>query len=217
MVVNKAVKKPTKATIDFIFQALTQANPRPETELCFANEFQLLLAVAFSAQTTDVAVNKATENLFSQVYTPEDLLSFGIERLTKEIQSIGLYRNKARHAMACAQKLIDDHDSMVPQSMEALIALPGVGRKTANVILNTAFGLPTIAVDTHVFRLARRLGLSKGKDVLQVEHDLLKTIPSAYLQDAHHHLILHGRYVCKARSPLCAECILADYCPSFSG
>lgn len=202
----------TKKQIVDIFQSLTDANPKPETELHFSNHYQLLIAVMFSAQTTDVAVNKATKRLFSIVFTPQDMLDFGLDALTLEIQSIGLYRNKAKHGVALSERLIRDHQGQVPNDMKDLMALPGVGRKTANVVLNTAFGMPTIAVDTHVFRVARRLGLSKSKDVDGVEEDLSALIPKKYLMDAHHHLILHGRYICKARRPLCETCDLISLC-----
>lgn len=195
-----------------IFERLAVAIPSPETELLYTSPFELLVAVVLSAQATDKGVNKATRILFPVANTPETILALGEERLKHFISTIGLFNSKAKHIIALCQKLIADHGGEVPSNRTALEALPGVGRKTANVILNTAFGEPTIAVDTHIFRLANRIRLAPGKTVLEVEHKLLKTTPKAYLRDAHHLLILHGRYVCTARKPDCAACVIADLC-----
>jgi endonuclease-3 len=195
-----------------IFERLAKAIPDPQTELIFASPFELLVAVVLSAQATDKSVNKATEALFKKAATPEALLSLGEEGLKGYIGSIGLFNSKAKHLIGLSKALIEQHDSKVPSSREALEALPGVGRKTANVILNTAFGQPTIAVDTHIFRLANRIRLAPGQTVLDVEKGLLKTTPKAFLKDAHHLLILHGRYVCTARQPKCGSCVIQDLC-----
>jgi endonuclease-3 len=195
-----------------IFRRLQVANPEPRTELEYATPFELLVAVLLSAQATDRSVNLATRKLFPVARTPEAILALGVEGLSEYIRTIGLYRSKARHLIETCRLLIERHDGEVPQDRESLEALPGVGRKTANVVLNTAFGQPTMAVDTHIFRVANRTGLAPGKTVLQVEERLLRRVPAPYLQDAHHWLILHGRYVCKARTPECWRCLVADLC-----
>ncbi|MDE1942455.1 MAG: endonuclease III [Betaproteobacteria bacterium] len=195
-----------------LFRRLQAANPHPTTELHYKNPFQLLVAVILSAQATDKSVNLATAPLFKSIKTPADLLAFGHERFEAAIRTIGLYRTKARNVMATARILQEQHGGLVPDRREALEALPGVGRKTANVVLNTAFGQPTIAVDTHIFRVSNRTGLAPGKTPLAVESRLLKVVPPEFRQDAHHWLILHGRYVCRARQPDCANCILLDLC-----
>jgi endonuclease-3 len=195
-----------------IFERLRTANPHPKTELEYATPFQLLVAVVLSAQATDVSVNKATRQFFGRYGTPEKLFALGEEGLTAYIKTIGLYRGKARNVIALCRILLEEHGGAVPRTREALEALPGVGRKTANVVLNTAFGEPTIAVDTHIFRVANRTGLAPGKDVDAVEQKLLKVVPDGFKQDAHHWLILHGRYVCIARKPKCPACLIADLC-----
>ncbi|NHZ36939.1 endonuclease III [Massilia rubra] len=195
-----------------IFSRLRAANPHPTTELNYTTPFELLIAVLLSAQATDVGVNKATRLLYPVANTPAAILALGIDELKSYIQTIGLYHTKARNVMATCQMLIDLHGGEVPHSREALEALPGVGRKTANVVLNTAFGDPTIAVDTHIFRVSNRTGIAPGKDVVVVEQKLLKFVPKEFLQDAHHWLILHGRYTCIARKPLCWNCMIADLC-----
>jgi endonuclease-3 len=195
-----------------IFATLQQANPHPTTELNYTSAFELLIAVMLSAQATDVSVNKATVHLFAVANTPAAFLALGIDALKQYIKTIGLYPTKAKHVMQTCQLLLELHQGEVPRTRQALEALPGVGRKTANVVLNTAFGEPTIAVDTHIFRVANRTGLAPGKNVLAVEHALIKNIPKAYLQDAHHWLILHGRYVCTARNPKCAQCPIRQWC-----
>lgn len=196
-----------------IFKRLQQSNPHPTTELTYTTPFELLIAVILSAQATDVSVNKATGPLFAVANTPESMLTLGENGLKSYIKSIGLFNSKAHHIMKTCQALIEHYESTVPAKREALESLPGVGRKTANVILNTAFGLPTIAVDTHIFRVARRLGLATGNTPLKVEQELLKVVPQKYLHDAHHWLILHGRYICKAQKPQCYRCPLVDLCP----
>ena len=195
-----------------IFARLRTANPAPTTELEYASVFQLLVAVILSAQATDKSVNIATRKLFADAPTPQAILALGEDALTEYINRIGLYRNKAKNVIATCALLIERHGGEVPHDREALEALPGVGRKTANVVLNTAFGEPTIAVDTHIFRVANRIGLAKGKTPLAVELKLLKSVPEEYRQDAHHWLILHGRYVCKARKPECGRCPIPDLC-----
>ncbi len=195
-----------------IFAALRAADPNPETELRYDSPFELLVAVILSAQATDVSVNKATEGLFKEANTPQAMLALGVDGLKRYIRTIGLYNNKAENIIKTCRILVDDYDGEVPRTREALEKLPGVGRKTANVILNTAFGEPTIAVDTHIFRVANRTGIAKGKTPLEVEKRLLRLVPGEFRKDAHHWLILHGRYVCKARRPLCAECIIVDWC-----
>jgi endonuclease-3 len=195
-----------------IYARLAAHNPHPRTELDYRNPFELLVAVILSAQATDISVNKATAQLFAVANTPAALLALGEDGLKRYIRTIGLFNSKAKHLIATCRILVERHGGRVPEERAALEALPGVGRKTANVILNTAFGQPTIAVDTHIFRVANRTGLAPGKTVLEVEQGLLKYTLDKYLQDAHHWLILHGRYVCKARKPLCGECVIADLC-----
>lgn len=195
-----------------LFRRWQAADPHPTTELSYASPFELLVAVILSAQATDKSVNKATEKLFPVANTPEAILALGEEGLRAYIKTIGLYNAKAKNIIATCQILIDQHHSQVPDNLADLEALPGVGRKTANVILNTAFHQPTMAVDTHIFRLGNRTGLAPGKNVREVENGLLKHIPPEYLQDAHHWLILHGRYVCTARKPQCPSCLIADLC-----
>jgi len=195
-----------------IFLRLQAANPHPATELEYRTPFELLVAVLLSAQATDVSVNAATRQLFPVANTPQAILALGEDKLREFIQRIGLYQTKARHLMQTCRLLVERHGGAVPQTREELEALPGVGRKTANVILNTAFGQPTIAVDTHIFRVANRTGLAPGKTVLEVENRLLKVVPDEFKRDAHHWLILHGRYVCRARKPKCAQCIIHDLC-----
>ena len=195
-----------------LFRRLAAANPAPTTELEYASNFQLLIAVILSAQATDKSVNIATRRLFADAPTPQAIFALGEEGLIEYINRIGLYRNKAKNVIATCALLIERHGGEVPHDREALEALPGVGRKTANVVLNTAFGEPTIAVDTHIFRVANRIGLAKGKTPLAVELKLLKSVPEEYRQDAHHWLILHGRYVCKARKPECGRCPIPDLC-----
>jgi endonuclease-3 len=198
--------------IESFFATLQTANPMPNTELEYTSVFELLAAVLLSAQATDVGVNKATRKLFAVAGTPEKILALGLEGLERYIQTIGLYRSKAKHLLATCQILRDQHGGQVPRTREALEALPGVGRKTANVVLNVAFGEPTMAVDTHLFRLGNRTGLAPGQTPYEVEMKLLKRIPAKYLVDAHHWLILHGRYVCQARKPLCHQCGVAAFC-----
>lgn len=194
------------------FARLKSLNPRPTTELEYTTPFELLIAVVLSAQATDVSVNKATRRLFAVANTPQAILDLGVEGLKRYISTIGLYNSKAKHIIELCRILIEQHGGEVPRRREALEALPGVGRKTANVVLNTAFGEPTIAVDTHIFRVANRTGLAPGKTPLAVEKALLARVPSEYLKDAHHWLILHGRYVCKARRPDCPQCVVRDLC-----
>jgi endonuclease III len=193
-----------------IFRRLQAANPSPTTELRYGTPFELLVAVVLSAQATDKSVNRATEKLFPA--TPEKLVKLGVKHLEAYIKTIGLYRTKAKNVVALSKLLIEKHGGGVPAEREALEALPGVGRKTANVVLNTAFGQPTVAVDTHIFRVANRTGLAPGKDVLEVEQKLVKMTPPEYLGNAHHWLILHGRYVCLARKPGCPQCLIRDLC-----
>lgn len=200
-------------TVKAMFFRFHSANPEPKGELASLNPFTFLVAVVLSAQATDESVNRATGPLFAVADTPEKMLALGEEKLSGSIKTIGLYRGKARNVIALSRLLIDRHGSQVPHDRAALEALPGVGRKTANVVLNTVFGEPTIAVDTHLFRLGNRLGLAPGKTPLEVEQKLLKAVPPDYLQHAHHWLILHGRYVCKARKPECWRCLIADLCP----
>ncbi|MDD4977391.1 MAG: endonuclease III [Gallionella sp.] len=195
-----------------IFERLRDADPHPTTELEYHTPFELLVAVMLSAQATDVSVNLATRQLYPVANTPQSILALGEEGLRGYIQRIGLYKTKAKHVIQTCKLLLTLHNGEVPQQREALEALPGVGRKTANVILNTAFGQPTLAVDTHIFRLANRIKLAPGKNVLEVEHKLLKVIPKEFLLDAHHWLILHGRYICQARKPKCRECLIYDLC-----
>jgi endonuclease III len=202
----------TAAEANKLFARLAAANPDPKTELNYANPYTLLVAVVLSAQATDKSVNLATESLFKVADTPAKMVKLGEARLAQRIKTIGLYKGKAKNVIALSRLLIERHGGNVPQTHEELEALPGVGRKTANVVLNIAFGQNTLAVDTHVFRLANRLGLAPGKDVREVEDKLLKIVPRKYLLHAHHWLILHGRYVCAARKPKCRDCLLADLC-----
>jgi endonuclease-3 len=195
-----------------MFARLKAANPHPRTELEYSTQFELLVAVILSAQATDKSVNLATRRLFPVARTPAAIAALGVEGLTPYIRTIGLYQSKAKNVVATARLLLERHAGEVPDDREALEALPGVGRKTANVVLNTAFGQPTMAVDTHIFRVANRTGIAPGKTPRTVEDLLVKRVPSAYLQDAHHWLILHGRYVCKARAPDCEHCPIADLC-----
>ncbi len=194
------------------FKRLKKNNPEPTTELVYKTPFELLVAVTLSAQATDKSVNKATQELFKVANTPEKIAALKVTGLKKYIKTIGLYNNKAKNIIAACKMLINEHNSVVPQDRESLEALPGVGRKTANVILNTAFGQPTIAVDTHIFRVSNRTGLAPGKNVLQVENKLLGVVPKQYKKDAHHWLILHGRYTCIARKPRCGSCVVEDLC-----
>jgi len=195
-----------------IFVRLRELNPAPQTELRYTTPFELLIAVILSAQATDKSVNKATSSLFRAANTPAAILALGVAGLSPYIQSIGLYNSKAKNIIATCRLLLEEHAGEVPRLREALERLPGVGRKTANVILNTAFGEATIAVDTHIFRVANRTGLAPGKTVRAVEDKLLKLVPAEFARDAHHWLILHGRYVCKARKPECSNCVIADLC-----
>lgn len=195
-----------------LFRRLRELDPHPTTELDYKTPFELLIAVILSAQATDVGVNKATRQLFPVAHTPQAMLDLGEERLKKYIATIGLYNAKAKNILATCRILVEQHGGKVPKSREALEALPGVGRKTANVVLNTAFGEPTIAVDTHIFRVANRTGLAPGETVRAVEDRLMKVVPEEFRKDAHHWLILHGRYVCKARKPLCPVCAIRDLC-----
>ena len=201
-----------KEHIEPFFATLKAANPQPNTELEYTSVFELLAAVLLSAQATDVGVNKATRRLFVVANTPQQILRLGLDGLEQHIKTIGLFRSKARHLMQTCQMLVDLHGGEVPRTREALEALPGVGRKTANVVLNVAFGEPTMAVDTHIFRVGNRTGLAPGKTPLDVEMGLLKRIPPDFLVDSHHWLILHGRYVCQARKPLCWQCAVSAHC-----
>ena len=200
------------ADIDEVFARLSKVNPNPQTELEFTNPYTLLVAVALSAQATDVGVNKATKSLFKIADTPEKMVALGLGGIKEHIKTIGLFNMKAKNVLALSEILIADHNSQVPEDREALEALPGVGRKTANVVLNEAFGHPTIAVDTHIFRLGNRTGIAPGKDVVIVEKELLRRVPKQWQKGAHHWMILHGRYVCKARKPDCGACAIADLC-----
>jgi len=201
-----------KARRTSIFEILKKYNPAPSTELIYANPFELLISVILSAQATDISVNKATVKLFKVAKTPESILELDVNGLKKYIKSIGLYNTKAENIIRTCRILIDEHKSEVPDSREALERLPGVGRKTANVVLNTAFGHPTIAVDTHIFRVSNRTGIAPGKNVQEVEKRLFKLVPDNFKKDAHHWLILHGRYTCQARSPKCSICTIVDQC-----
>ena len=201
-----------KAEVQELFSRLRELNPKPKTELEYSTPFELLVAVTLSAQATDVGVNKATRRLFPVANTPGKILALGEEGLKKYIATIGLFNAKARNVIATCRILVDQYGGEVPRSREALEALPGVGRKTANVVLNTAFGEPTMAVDTHIFRVANRTGLAPGKNVREVEDRLLEVVPAEFLHDAHHWLILHGCYVCKARKPDCPQCVIRDLC-----
>ena len=195
-----------------IFTRLRDQNPHPTTELEYSSDFELLVAVVLSAQATDVGVNKATARLYPVANTPEAIFALGVDGLKEYIKTIGLFNSKAENIIQLCKILIEQHDSQVPRTREALEALPGVGRKTANVVLNTAFGLPTMAVDTHIFRVSNRTRIAPGKNVLEVEKRLVRLVPEEFLRDAHHWLILHGRYVCTARKPKCGECLIADLC-----
>ncbi|WP_343630497.1 endonuclease III [Roseateles sp.] len=203
-----------KTQIREFFEILRAANPSPQTELEYASVFELLAAVLLSAQATDVGVNKATRRLFVVANTPRKILDLGEEKLADYIKTIGLYKTKAKNLYATCRILVEQYDSQVPRSREALESLPGVGRKTANVVLNVAFGEATMAVDTHIFRVGNRTGLAPGKNVIEVEQQLLKRVPEEFLVDAHHWLILHGRYVCQARRPLCERCAVVAQCDS---
>ncbi|HIP81579.1 MAG TPA: endonuclease III [Leucothrix mucor] len=195
-----------------IFRRWREANPKPTTELNYSNPFELLIAVILSAQSTDKGVNKATDKLYPIANTPEAIFALGEEGLKEYIKTIGLYNTKGKNIIKTCQMLIELHDSQIPENREALEALPGVGRKTANVVLNTAFGHPTMAVDTHIFRVSNRTGIAKGKNVVEVEKKLLRHIPKEFMVDAHHWLILHGRYICVARTPKCTACLISDLC-----
>ncbi len=195
-----------------IFARLREHNPEPTTELEYATPFELLISVILSAQATDVSVNKATLKLYPDANTPESILALGVDGLKTYIKTIGLFNSKAEHIIKTCRALVEQHDSQVPATREELEALPGVGRKTANVVLNTAFGQPTMAVDTHIFRVSNRTGLAPGKTVLDVEKKLLRHVPKEFLHDAHHWLILHGRYICTARKPRCGACVIEDLC-----
>lgn len=201
-----------KAKRTAIFELLRADNPAPTTELQYSTPFELLVAVILSAQATDVGVNKATTKLFRAANTPAAILALGERGLTQFVKSIGLYKSKVRHILATCRMLLDEHNGEVPHNREALELLPGVGRKTANVVLNTAFGVSTIAVDTHIFRVSNRTAIAPGKTPREVEDRLMRLVPETYRHDAHHWLLLHGRYVCKARKPLCTECIIEDLC-----
>lgn len=206
-------------TIDIIsiFEEFKQSNPNPTTELKYSSGFELLLAVVLSAQATDIGVNKATSILFKVANTPQSILKLGVNKLEEYVKTIGLFKTKAKHIIALCEILITDYNAEVPKNFADLIKLPGVGRKTANVVLNTLYGENTIAVDTHVFRVSNRTGIAIGKTPLEVENNLCKNIPKKYLQNAHHWLILHGRYVCKAKKPLCDECNINLYCRYYKG
>lgn len=208
------VKNMTKKQIQIFFERLRAQRPNPKTELNYSSPFELLVAVTLSAQATDVSVNKATDKLFPIANTPEQIYALGVEGLKNYIKTIGLYNSKAENVIKACKILIEKHQSIVPNNRADLEALPGVGRKTANVVLNTAFGMPTMAVDTHIFRVGNRTGLAVGKNVLEVEQRLLKVIPKEFIVDSHHWLILHGRYCCVARKPKCAECVVSDVCNS---
>lgn len=212
MAAEKPTKNMTKKQIQIFFERLREQRPHPETELNYSNPFELLVAVTLSAQATDVSVNKATDKLFPVANTPEKIYALGVDGLKEYIKTIGLYNSKAENVIKACKMLIELHNSQVPDNRKDLEALPGVGRKTANVVLNTAFGQPTMAVDTHIFRLGNRTGLAVGKDVLEVEQRLIKVIPKEFIIDSHHWLILHGRYCCIARKPKCGECIVSDVC-----
>ena len=205
-------RKMKLADIDEVFARLSKVNPDPRTELEFTNPFTLVVAVALSAQATDVGVNKATKALFKIADTPEKMVALGLGGIKDHIKTIGLFNTKAKNVLKLSEILIEHHNSQVPEDREALEALPGVGRKTANVVLNEAFGHPTIAVDTHIFRLGNRTGMAPGKDVLAVEKELLRRVPERWKKGSHHWMILHGRYICKARKPDCANCAIYDLC-----
>jgi endonuclease III len=206
------IRRLDSAAIREIFTRFRSANPHPKSELEYLNPFTLLVAVVLSAQATDAGVNKATRSLFRAADAPEKMLALGEDHVREAIKAIGLYRNKAKNVVALSRQLIEEHGGKVPEDREALEALPGVGRKTANVVLNVAFNQPTMAVDTHIFRVSNRIGLSHGKTPLAVELDLERVVPGDFMLHAHHWLILHGRYVCKARKPECPRCLIADLC-----
>ena len=206
------VKNMTKKQIQVFFERLREQRPSPRTELNYSSPFELLIAVMLSAQATDVSVNKATDKLYPVANTAQAILNLGVEGLKTYIKTIGLYNAKAENVIKTCQILVDQYQGQVPETRQQLEALPGVGRKTANVVLNTAFGQPTMAVDTHIFRVGNRTGLAVGKNVLEVEHRLVQVIPKEFILDAHHWLILHGRYCCIARKPKCGECVVADVC-----
>ena len=206
------VKNMTKKQIQVFFERLREQRPSPRTELNYSSPFELLIAVMLSAQATDVSVNKATDKLYPVANTAQAILDLGVEGLKAYIKTIGLYNAKAENVIKTCQILVDQYQGQVPETRQQLEALPGVGRKTANVVLNTAFGQPTMAVDTHIFRVGNRTGLAVGKNVLEVEHRLVQVIPKEFILDAHHWLILHGRYCCIARKPKCFECVVADVC-----
>jgi endonuclease-3 len=201
-----------KSDIHTFFSRLRDLDPEPVSELQYTNPYTLLVAVVLSAQSTDIGVNKATKDLFAKVDTPQKMLDLGLEGLKEHIKTIGLYNNKAKNVMALSQMLVNEHNGQVPQTREVLVKLPGVGRKTANVVLNVAFKQPTMAVDTHIFRVANRTGMAPGKNPEEVEKNLLKVVPEEFALHAHHWLILHGRYVCKARKPVCTNCVVRDLC-----
>lgn len=211
---NRRQPRPEPERVEEIFRRFAAADPEPKGELEHHDAFTLLVAVVLSAQATDAGVNKATRGLFKVAPTPDRMLALGEAGVQEHIKTIGLYRNKAKNVIALSERLIAEHGGAVPRERAALEALPGVGRKTANVVLNIAFGEPTLAVDTHVFRVARRLGLAEGRTPLHVERALLKVIPEKYMRHAHHWLILHGRYVCQARRPRCDVCVVSDLCRS---
>jgi endonuclease-3 len=212
--VRKRRVAPDPGRVEEIFHRFAAARPEPKGELEYVNPYTLLVAVVLSAQATDAGVNKATRGLFKAADTPKKMVALGLSEVEQRIRTIGLYRNKAKNVIALSEKLISEHGGEVPHHREALEALPGVGRKTANVVLNIAFGEPTMAVDTHVFRVAHRLELASGKTPLDIEIGLLKVVPETYMRDAHHWLILHGRYICQARKPRCNQCVVCDLCHS---
>ncbi len=201
-------------TIHEIFRRFRESNPHPRSELAHTNPYTMLVAVVLSAQATDAGVNRATRDLFPRADTPQKMLELGLDALTEQIKTIGLYRQKAKNVIRLSEILVAEYDGQVPTSRAALQALPGVGRKTANVVLNTCFGIPAQAVDTHIFRFANRTGVAAGKDVLAVERAIEDNVPAEFQQNAHHWMILHGRYICKARKPVCANCIISDLCQS---
>ena len=208
------IKSLSKKNIWEIFSRFSKVTPEPKGELEFTSPYTLLIAVVLSAQSTDIGVNKATKKLFLLARTPQEMIAIGENKIIENIRTIGLYKNKAKNIISLSQKLLDKFDGKVPKTHLELESLPGVGRKTANVVLSMAFGIPTIAVDTHVFRVSNRTGLAIGKNVEEVEKKLIKRLPEEYFFHAHHWLILHGRYTCKARNPLCIECVISDLCPS---
>ncbi|MBV8104264.1 MAG: endonuclease III [Hyphomicrobiales bacterium] len=210
---RKMSRQKRAALAEVVFERLSAVEPAPKGELDYINPFTLLVAVVLSAQATDAGVNKATRSLFAVADTPEKMAALGEKALVERIKTVGLYRSKAKHVIALSRAIVEKHAGQTPRDRAALEALPGVGRKTANVVLNTAFGEPTIAVDTHVFRVANRLGIAPGATPREVEDELMRVVPERFLRHAHHWLILHGRYLCKARKPLCGSCVLNDVCP----